>query len=376
MAVNGHVIQDNDLFTLTLVRDENGSCLEKRFKSGAESLADKEHRILEQLQESADVIRVFSAREAAVLEYEHVREDLAAVLRVKGKFPEKIARKAFKQLASALEHAHSKGVCHMNLAPSALFFDSAHNLKIGNWERAESKDTPLQGCYGEPAFQCPEMLKGESFNADLADVWAFGVLLYMVVSGCAPFQGDSASLPDLIIKGKYAPLPAVSAEATDLINAILQRRISSIKQVRAHAWMMEARAAAGAKRPQQNLGEYMQTATMRDSSTPTTPTASLRPGGRPGARPGARQAQGGMASIRAAAGAGNMEPAAPAVVYSMRKGATYDEGMSTLRGASESGGQVGPRTVGPRAQVEEDDVPVPRKDSPRRKQGGSCCTIS
>ena len=88
----------------------------------------------------------------------------------------------------------------------------------------------------------PEMIFDKHYDYRV-DIWALGILLYELLHGYAPFEGDSANeVRSEILNGKLRLDPSLSPNAQDLIFQILkidpEQRIS-LKEIKKHAWIKE-----------------------------------------------------------------------------------------------------------------------------------------
>jgi 5'-AMP-activated protein kinase catalytic alpha subunit len=106
---------------------------------------------------------------------------------------EDVARKYFQQLNSAVDFYHSRGVYHRDLKPENLLLDDNRNLKISDFglsalAECKRQDGLLHTTCGTPAYVDPKLICKKGYDSAEADIWAFGVILYVLLAGYLPFQ--------------------------------------------------------------------------------------------------------------------------------------------------------------------------------------------
>ncbi|KAG8063449.1 hypothetical protein GUJ93_ZPchr0003g17192 [Zizania palustris] len=126
-----------------------------------------------------------------VLEYVKGGELFNKVQR--GRLKEEVARKYFQQLISAIDFCHSRGVYHRDLKPENLLLDENRNLKISDFglsalAECKRQDGLLHTTCGTPAYVAPEVINRKGYDGAKADIWACGVILYVLLAGYLPFQ--------------------------------------------------------------------------------------------------------------------------------------------------------------------------------------------
>uniref|UniRef100_A0A0D9VTT1 non-specific serine/threonine protein kinase n=1 Tax=Leersia perrieri TaxID=77586 RepID=A0A0D9VTT1_9ORYZ len=126
-----------------------------------------------------------------VLEYVKGGELFNKVRR--GRLKEEVARKYFQQLISAVDFCHSRGVYHRDLKPENLLLDENRNLKISDFglsavAECKRQDGLLHTSCGTPAYVAPEVINRKGYDGAKADIWACGVILYVLLAGYLPFQ--------------------------------------------------------------------------------------------------------------------------------------------------------------------------------------------
>jgi CRP-like cAMP-binding protein len=144
-------------------------------------------------------------------------------------------------------------IVHRDLKPENVLCATkeALDVKIADFGLSKIIDTEnpqvLQTCCGTPSYAAPELLLCEGYNAPV-DLWAVGVILYTLLSGCLPFFGETHSeLFERILAGAYAfPDPEwtnVSSAAKSLVTALLtadpKKRLTA-EQALHHPWILNA----------------------------------------------------------------------------------------------------------------------------------------
>jgi WD40 repeat protein/serine/threonine protein kinase len=98
-----------------------------------------------------------------------------------------------KALSAALGYAHVHGVIHCDVKPGNVMIDRGGNIYLTDFgiaRHAESTVTTL-ATIGTAAYMAPEQIKGEMVRPE-TDVYALGVILFEMVTGRRPFQGDES----------------------------------------------------------------------------------------------------------------------------------------------------------------------------------------
>lgn len=112
-----------------------------------------------------------------------------------------------RQICAALQHAHDKGLIHRDIKPQNVLITAEGVAKLMDFGLARALDRPLtldDSFTGTVSYVAPEQAQGEPVTA-VADLYAFGVLLYELVTGTLPFTGNFAQV--LIQHLQEPPLP-------------------------------------------------------------------------------------------------------------------------------------------------------------------------
>ncbi|HET6498137.1 MAG TPA: serine/threonine-protein kinase, partial [Coriobacteriia bacterium] len=95
-------------------------------------------------------------------------------------------------VAEALEYAHDNGVLHLDLKPENVFVMRDGRVKVGDFGIAalSSATGGARGAGGTPGYMPPEQVGGEELD-ERADVWAFGLLVYEMLTAANPFYAET-----------------------------------------------------------------------------------------------------------------------------------------------------------------------------------------
>jgi serine/threonine protein kinase len=100
-----------------------------------------------------------------------------------------------EELAEALDHAHGQGVIHRDMKPANILVTPEGHAKIADFGIAKMNQAyiTLRGqVLGTPAYMSPEQLEGEHVD-QRSDLFSLGAILYRMVTGYGPFQGNSTA---------------------------------------------------------------------------------------------------------------------------------------------------------------------------------------
>jgi serine/threonine protein kinase len=120
--------------------------------------------------------------------------DLSRYTRPSRLLPEPIVLRIVARVAEALAHAHQQGVVHRDVKPANVMVDlPTHQVKVTDFGIARCTDaarTRTGLTIGTPAFMAPEQLAGDVPDA-ASDLYALGVMLFQLLTGRLPYEGDS-----------------------------------------------------------------------------------------------------------------------------------------------------------------------------------------
>ncbi|KAG0470778.1 hypothetical protein HPP92_017478 [Vanilla planifolia] len=144
-----------------------------------------------------------------------------------GRLREGTARHYFRQLISAVDFCHSRGVYHRDLKPENLLLDDAGNLKVADFGLSAfadhlRPDGLLHTTCGTPAYVAPEVICKKGYDGSKADLWSCGVILFVLLAGFLPFQDDNLiAMYRKIHRGDFRCPPWFSSDARRLVIKLL-----------------------------------------------------------------------------------------------------------------------------------------------------------
>ncbi|CAI5681742.1 unnamed protein product [Oreochromis niloticus] len=201
--------------------------------------------------------------------------DLFDAITSSTKYSERDASAMVFNLAGAIKYLHRMNIVHRDIKPENLLVceypDGTKSLKLGDFGLATVVEGPLYTVCGTPTYVAPEIIAETGYGLKV-DIWAAGVITYILLCGFPPFRSENnvqEELFDQILRGKLEfPSPdwdTISLPAKMLISQMLQVNVDArftADEVLSHPWVtdeapIESNTVSSAE--EQNSGDTLET---------------------------------------------------------------------------------------------------------------------
>uniref|UniRef100_A0A669CSE1 Serine/threonine-protein kinase DCLK2 n=1 Tax=Oreochromis niloticus TaxID=8128 RepID=A0A669CSE1_ORENI len=176
--------------------------------------------------------------------------DLFDAITSSTKYSERDASAMVFNLAGAIKYLHRMNIVHRDIKPENLLVceypDGTKSLKLGDFGLATVVEGPLYTVCGTPTYVAPEIIAETGYGLKV-DIWAAGVITYILLCGFPPFRSENnvqEELFDQILRGKLEfPSPdwdTISLPAKMLISQMLQVNVDArftADEVLSHPWV-------------------------------------------------------------------------------------------------------------------------------------------
>ncbi|MGH0168875.1 UNVERIFIED_CONTAM: hypothetical protein FKN15_058135 [Acipenser sinensis] len=189
----------------------------------------------------------------------------------KGSFTEGDATQVLQMVLDGVKYLHSLGISHRDLKPENLLYyhpGTDSKILVTDFGLANSGnkggDWSMRTTCGTPEYIAPEILLRKPYTSAV-DMWALGVITYILLSGSMPFEDENRTrLYRMILKGKYSfvgdPWPSVSNLAKDYINRLLtvdpSERMTATQALK-HPWIVTMAASSSMKNLHRSISQNL-----------------------------------------------------------------------------------------------------------------------
>lgn len=136
------------------------------------------------------------------------------------------AKRIFQQVISAVSYMHERNFVHRDIKLENILMDDKLNTKIIDFGFSIyiPPDKKLSIFCGTPQYMSPEIVAKKEYFGSPADVWATGILLFVMLVGSFPFRAaDEKKLYQKILKSEFLVPAHVSSAAENLLRRLLHQ---------------------------------------------------------------------------------------------------------------------------------------------------------
>ena len=191
MVYKAHCHRLNRLVAIKVLKEElaDDADFRRRFQDESQAVAMLSH---------PNIVSVYDVSHSSDTEY-IVMEPIDGItlkqyMQQKGALPWREALHFITQIMKALSHAHSRGIIHRDIKPQNIMILRDGTVKVADFGIARlvssTQSTLTQEALGSVHYISPEQAKGSHIDAR-SDIYSAGVVLYEMLTGRLPFEGDS-----------------------------------------------------------------------------------------------------------------------------------------------------------------------------------------
>ncbi|KAL8603961.1 Serine/threonine-protein kinase H1 [Nucella lapillus] len=213
----------------------------------------------------------------------------------KGSFTERDAVRVVRMVLDGVSYLHGLGIAHRDLKPeNLLYYHPGHDSKImitdfGLSHMMTGPDNLMKTTCGTPEYIAPEILARNAYTMQV-DLWAIGVITYILLSGTMPFDDDNRTrLYRIILKAKYSYIGEhwkdVTSLGKDFIDKTLvvdpSERLTATKAIR-HPWLARETLSSQKNLHRTVSHNLLQLQSVRENSTKSVKSSKSNKSNRSG----------------------------------------------------------------------------------------------
>ena len=228
-------LQENRTVAIKVLRPEYESDMEfvRRFSREAEAAAKMSHENIVNLLD----VGIEGEMRYIVMEYVD-GQTLKQMIRDEGRIHPDVALRMTIRILAAVDHAHRNGIVHRDIKPQNILVDREGRVKVADFGIARLKASqttqldPNGSAMGSVHYLSPEQARGEVAD-EQSDLYSVGVVLYEMLTGHVPFDGDTTvSVALKHINEQPASMRSRNSHISRALDEVVMRALCKDKQLR------------------------------------------------------------------------------------------------------------------------------------------------
>lgn len=246
-----------------------------RFQREAEAASKMTHHNI------VNLLDVGMDGENRYLVMEYVQgKTLKELIQEKGRLNPQVAAQVTIRILSALQHAHQNGIIHRDIKPQNILVNADGHVKVADFGIARMADSSTltrgDSVMGSVHYFSPEQASGQAADAR-SDIYSCGVVLYEMLTGRVPFDGDSpVAVAMQHLHAKPAPIESIAPDVPQAISHVCMMAMEKNPKYRYQSAM---EMAAELRLALEGRTERMQPRLVEAMPIPAPPRPPQRPVG-------------------------------------------------------------------------------------------------
>jgi len=170
-----------------------------------------EFDIIKKLQDHDNIIKLLDHNNQFTIDYaeyhgfimEKCTIDFMDIYLKYGKLDNRLIKYYFHKLCESVKYCHKNDIAHLDLKPENMLIDNNYEFKLADFGLSKQCFFDVEYLFGTPSYMAPELQLNKKVDGKKYDVWALGVILFIMTTSIMPWNGNETNkLKQLILDNK------------------------------------------------------------------------------------------------------------------------------------------------------------------------------